>query len=115
MTVRYYQFGCLVCGTKPDGSKTIPAAALYGPDDPFTGTLPAGDTTITFTQPTKGVSVRNTHDTQSLEYSFDGGVTWLLLAPYGEIKEFVNVNTLVLRNAGPVGTTYEVVGILTEG
>lgn len=114
MSVRYYEFGRIVGGQTSGGGTIIPAEALYGPDNPFVGVLAAGNTTIAFDNPTKGVSVRCTHDLQSLEYSFDGGLTWLLLGPYGETKEFVSITSLLLRNAGPIGTTYEVVGILTE-
>lgn len=113
MTVRYYEFGKKVGGTESGGGTAVPAEAPYGPGEPVSGTLIAGNTTITFANATKRVTVRNTHDTQSLDYSLDSGTTWQTLAAYGEISEPVNLSSLILRNTGAVATTYEVVGILT--
>ena len=96
MTTRYFEWGALKGGTTPSGA-AIPAAASYGPPDTFDGTLPAGNTTITFTSSTKSVHIMNTHDTLSLEYSFDGGVDWFGIQPYGEVKEPIAVATMLLR------------------
>lgn len=111
MGVKYYIFGNEANQPTQPGSGGIPTEASYGAGDSEVGTLAAGNTTLTFTA-TKGLSIRNTHDTQALDYSLDGGVTWQLLAPYGEVKESISLTTLIMRNSGAAGTTYEVVAIL---
>jgi len=116
MTVRYYIFGNEANQPPQSGSGGVPAEASYGPGEPAVGTLAAGETTITFTNATKRITIRNTHDALSLQYSLDGGGvggTWQLLAPYGEISEPVNLSNLILRNFAAIGATYEVVGVLT--
>jgi len=57
-------------------------------------------------------TIRNIHDSQSIDYSLDGGISWQILASYGEVKESISISSLLLRNTGAIGTTYEVVGIL---
>lgn len=110
MSVKFYQFGKIVGGTGPNGN-IIPAEASYGPPETFEGTLPAGDTTITPSTYTKSVHILNTHDNITLEYSFDGGVDWFGIQPYGEVKEPVAVSDILLRGAG---CTYEVTFALQE-
>jgi len=107
MSVLYYKWGVTKGGANPSGP-TVPDEANFGPPEQFDGILPVGNTTITFSASTKSVHIINTHDTIALEYSLDG-VTWLGLAPYGEITEPVSVSSLLLRGAG---ATYEITAAL---
>ena len=113
MTTKYYEWGIRKGGSNTNGP-VIPAEASYGPPDPFTGTVALGGTTITFVTATKQVTVRNTHDTAPLEYSYDGGVTWLLLGPYGSTTEEVSIADLDLRRVAAAAVTYEVIAVLTS-
>jgi hypothetical protein len=112
MSVKYYIFGNEAGQPSAGGSDGVPYAASYGIGEPFVGAIAAMGAHIAFGANTKEVTIRNTHDSQFLEYSFDGGITWQILGPYGDIKEAISINSLLLRNAGAAGTTYEVVGIL---
>ena len=113
MTVKFYEFGQLVGGTSPDGP-IAPAAASYGIGESFEGTVAVVGTTITLANPSKHITIKNTHDSAALEYSFDAGVTWLSLGSYGEIGEFINLTSLMLRRVGAAVVTYEVVAIEVE-
>jgi hypothetical protein len=109
----YFEWGNLMGGMTPSGAPVIPAAAPYGPPEEFSGTLGAGVTTITFTQRTKRVTIRNTHDTQILNYSLDGGATWFVSGPYQVVQEWVNITNLQLRPAVAGETpTYEITAVL---
>ena len=110
MTVRYFEWGVAKGGTTPSGA-SIPAEAGYGPPETFEGTLPAGNTTITFTRATKNVHIINNHDNLTLEYSLDGGVDWFNLGPYGHVTEPIAITSLLLRGAG---CTYEITAALSS-
>lgn len=111
MSTTFYQWGKLTGGIDPhSGGAAVPAEAPYGPAEQFTGTLLAA-TTVTFTTPTKFVTIRNTDDWNALEYSFDNA-TWFACVAHQVIQESVNTAALYLRAVA--GTpTYEVLGILT--
>lgn len=113
MTTRFYEWGAQAGGTNPSGP-SVPADAAYGPGEPYTGTVGVGGTTITFSNATKSITVRNTHDSNNLEYSIDGGTTWLLLGPYGAVTETVALSSLQLRRVAAAVVTYEVIGIITS-
>jgi len=107
MPFKHYEWGNFAGG----GSGSVaPAEADYGNPEQFSGTL-VGVTTVNFSSPTKAVTVRNTHATQSLEYSFDNS-TWFVLGPYGEASYQVIASNVYLR---PVAgnPTYEVLGVLS--
>jgi hypothetical protein len=108
MPVKFYEFGRLV-----GGSSVVPSESDYGPPQVFTGTLVAGDTTITFDHSTKSIQVINTHDTSSFSFSLDGGATWINLAAYGQFKDLVSLASIILRSTAG-GETYTVVAVLTE-
>jgi hypothetical protein len=114
MTVRFYEFGRPVGGSSSGGGAQAPAEANYGPGETFDGTVAAADTTINFANSSKHVTIRNTHDTASLQYSLDGGVDWFTIGPYGEIGEFISLTSLILRRIGGVAVTYEVTVIEVE-
>jgi len=113
MTTRFYQWGNQAGGTTPNGP-SAPASTGYGVGESYTGTVGAAGTTITFTNSTKSVTIRNTHDSNNLEYSIDGGTTWLLLGPYGSITESVTLTSIRLRMVAAAVVTYEVIGIITS-
>jgi hypothetical protein len=111
MGVSIYNWGQGSGGSGSSGTPAAPAAAPYGPPDQFEGTL-AGATTITFTRSTKRITIRNTDDSNSLEYSLDGS-TWFAIGAYGSISEPFQVASLQLRPVA--GTpTYEVVAVLSS-
>lgn len=112
MTVKYYIFGNEAAQGSQSGSGGVPSDALYGPGEEYVGQVPAAGITITFTGNTKQVTVRNRHDSNYLGYSFDGGVTWLNMGPYGDINEDISVGNIMLRNDSGVNTDYEIIGIL---
>lgn len=108
MSVQFFDWGAAKGGTSPSGP-AIPDTANYGSPEQFSGTLAAGNTTITFSNATKNIHIMNTHDTISLEYSLDSGSTWFGIAPYGDISEPVSVTSLLLRGTG---ATYEINAVL---
>lgn len=95
-------------GSGGGSGPSIPGSASYGPSEPFEGTLGAGVTTVNFSNFSKHVTIRNTHDTDSLEYSFDAGTTWFMALAYQVIQEPVSVNSVQLRNVGGGAATYEI-------
>lgn len=114
MSVKFFEWGKLTGGSTSGGGSVTPADALYGEPEQFDGTLAAGNTTVTFSNPTKWVKVINTHVSQALEVSFDAGATWLVIAAYGSDTYYINVSSILLRNQGAVGTTYQIIAGLTE-
>lgn len=111
MSVRFYEFGQLSGGSEESGNVAPPAEASYGAPQPFVGTVGAAGTTLPFAGSTKQVTVRNTHETASMEYSLDAGTIWFGLGSYGGITEEVSIGFLMLRRVdGEV--TYEVNAIL---
>lgn len=114
MSIRHYEWGLRKGGANEDGSAPAPAEALYGPPEKFRGTIGIAGVTITFAASTKGITVRNTHDSALLEYSFDGGTIWFSMQAYGEKTEYVNVSSMRLRRVAPgTAPTYEVIAVLT--
>jgi len=112
MSVRYYQFGKLVAGSSPSGP-VIPPEASYGPPETINGTMAAATETITLTRPTKEILIRNTSDLASIEYSFDGGLTYLLLGPYGSSPPHaIQIETILLRDTAGGNPSYEIVAAL---
>jgi hypothetical protein len=118
MTVSYYQWGLLEGGIDPaTGLPVIPVSGggggggVSGPPEMFSGVLGGGATTITFSAETVGVSIRNTHDSDALEYSFDNA-TWFYCAAYQVIQEGVQIEHLYLR-AVAGAPTYQVLGLLS--
>ena len=111
MSVKFYQFGVAVGGTDASGGTAAPETALWGEPETFEGTVGAGGVTINFSSSTKGVTITNTSDLVSLEYSLDGGSTWLELELSGSIHENVSVSSLRLQRV-TTDCTYEVVGTL---
>jgi hypothetical protein len=112
MTVLYHEWGKVVGGVTSGSVPVVTDAASYGPAETFHGILGVGNTTITFSKPTKHVTIRNTDDGDSLEYSFDGGVTWLLAISYQVIQEAVSVSNFLMRNVGAGVASYEIVAVL---
>jgi len=110
MSVKFYQFGKIVGGTSGGGT-VIPQEAAYGPGETFSGTLGAAVAIITPSQDSKHVTILNTHDNVTLEYSLDGGVIWLGLMPYGQIQVPVAESSIQLRGNT---CTYEVIFALQE-
>jgi hypothetical protein len=112
MSVRFYQFGTIAGGTDSSGNPINPSGnSSSGAPEQFEGTLGAGTTTITFSKTTIGVTLRNTHDSLPLEYSFDN-IIWFTAIAYQVIQENVQLSNLYLRS--PAGApTYEVIGILS--
>lgn len=111
MTTKYYEWGVVGGG----GGGTVPASSPYGPPEEFAGTLGAGVTTIAFSHDTKRVTLRNTHDSQSLDYSFDSGATYLTAGAGQVIQEWVSIDTLLLQpSVGGQTPTYEITAVLTE-
>lgn len=112
MSVRFYQFGALVGGTDSSGSAITPdggGGGVSGTPEQFSGTLAAA-TTITFSKTTLGIDLRNTHDSASLEYSYDN-VTWFTCNSYQVIQEGAQIDFIYLRPL--VGApTFELVGLL---
>jgi hypothetical protein len=117
MTTTYYQWGLLQGGIDPaTGLPVIPASGgggggVSGVPQQFSGTLGLGVTTITFSDETVGVSIRNTHDSAALEYSFDNA-TWFSCIAYQVIQEGVQIEHLYLR-AVAGAPTYQVLGLLS--
>ena len=110
MTVKYYEWGVSKGGTNLNGPM-IPDSAPYGPPQEFLITTGVVAQTISFSSYTKQISLKNRDDTNSLVYRFGSETEWLLLAPYGEIKESVSVASLQVRAVS--GTPIvEIVGIL---
>jgi hypothetical protein len=114
MTTKFFEWGNASGGSGSGGAPSAPAESNYGEPEPYTGTVAAGGTTITFTNATKSVTVRNTNDANDLEYSLDNGVTYMTLGPYAGKTEAASITTLLLRRVGGLAVDYEVVGILTS-
>lgn len=115
MTVSYYQWGMLQGGIDPaTGVPAVITAAgggVSGPPEQFSGTLGAGTTTLSFSETTRGVSIRNTSDSDALQYSFDNA-TWFNCAAYQVVQEGVETDFVYLKAAAGA-PTYEVLGILS--
>jgi hypothetical protein len=111
MSVSFYQWGVLTGGIDPDsGIAPTMGGTPYGPPEQFSGTLGGGVTIITFTRDTKFITIRNTDDTDALQYSFDT-ITWFTAIAYQVIQEVVKTGSIYLRAVA--GTpTYEVLGVL---
>jgi hypothetical protein len=112
MPTKYYEWGNFVGGASGGGVPVPPADAMYGTGQQFQGDLPIGDTTITFTAPTKSIKVINQDDADGFSVSLDGGTTWIVLGTYGQLEENVSVTSIILR-ATVAGVAYYVSGILT--
>lgn len=112
MVTRHYDWGVNNSGTDDSGATTIPLEASYGPPAEIDGTLGALITVIIFSSNTKFITIRNTHDSDSLEYSYDG-LTWLGIGPYGEISEPINIASVALRRVSG-SPTYEVIAALVS-
>jgi len=109
MTVKHYEWGEVVGGSGGGGG--APAAAPFGPEESFAGTLGAATVTITFSANTKNVSIYNTDNTDYMEVSFDGGTVWIPIDPNGNRKEPVSVGSILLRTV--TGTpSYTVIAVL---
>lgn len=113
MPAQFFEWGVVTGGTSPGGTPAVPAAAPYGPAETFTGTLAAGVTNIAFTSASKRVTIRNTHDLDSMSYSFDGGATWLNMEPHQVVQEWVCVTSVDLMPVGAGLPTYEITVVLT--
>lgn len=112
MPVLKYDWGKLTGGSSGGDTPVAPADSLYGPPEQFSGSLAAGDTTLTFSAPTKSVQVINEDDTDGFSVSFDGGTTWIPIGSYGQVRENVSVNSIILR-ATAANVDYAVVAVLT--
>ena len=117
MSTTYYQWGVIAGGIDPiTGLPVVPPSGggggggVSGPPEMYAGTLLA-PTSITFSDTTVGISIRNTSDTDALEYSFDN-VTWFYCAAYQVIQEGVQISVLYLR-AVAGAPTYQVLGLLS--
>ena len=114
MTVKIYQFGQEVGGTNSGVGASIPASASYGPEQTFENAI-AAQATLTFDNATKSITIRNTHDTASLQVSFDTGATWIDFGPYAAETLAASVYSLLVRATVPVEpSSYEITGILTS-
>jgi hypothetical protein len=112
MGVKHFDWGQATGGLDDSGGFIPPLDADYGNPVLITGTLGGLITTITLPSDTKAVTIRNTSDSNSLQYSYDG-LVWLTLGTYGEQEEPVCTPIILLRAVA--GTpTYEVLAILTE-
>ena len=113
MTVRRYEWGERAGGSNSDNSTSPPASAPYGVPQPFSGTLGAAVVTINFTGGTKYLTIKNTHDNDSLQASYDGGTTWETIHPNGLIQEPMSISSLMLRRVSG-NPTYYGQGILKD-
>lgn len=105
MTVKYYEWGQTAGGG--GDQPAVPADALYGPPEQFSGTVTNAGATITFTSNTKWVHVINTDVAENLQVSFDGGANYITIVSGGDLKENVSISSLVLLGAAG-GTDYEI-------
>ena len=105
MTVRYYEWGTLAGGG--GGTVVVPADALYGPPEQFSGAVTNVAAIITFTRDTKWVHVINADVEYDLEVSFDGGVNYITIGSGGDLQENLELSSLILRG-NAAGTDYEV-------
>jgi hypothetical protein len=111
MSTTFYQWGVLTGGIDPDSGLTPTSGGTpYGPPEQYEGTLGAGTTAVTFTKDTKFITIRNTDDTNALEYSFDNA-TWFTALAYQVVQEVVKTDVVYLR-AVAGAPTYEVLGVL---
>jgi len=119
MPVKFYEWGLLKGGANVDGTPISPVGGggggggggVSGAPEQYTGTLAAATTTIAFTDTTVGVSIRNTSDSDALEYSFDNA-TWFIALSYQVIQEGAQVDLLYLR-AVSGSPTFEVTGLIS--
>lgn len=111
MSVKHFEWGATVGGTDAGGGTTAPADALFGTPDQQSGTANPGDTTINFASTTKWVHVLNTDAANDLQVSFDGGTDFQPIVSYGDLKEEVAVDSIVLRTT--VATTYSIIAALS--
>ncbi|MFA5132641.1 MAG: hypothetical protein WC444_04965 [Candidatus Paceibacterota bacterium] len=109
--INHYKWGLQDGQADPDSGSGVPAGSDYGAPEVFTGAL-AGDVTLTFTRATKSVTIHNTHDSEHLEASLDGGLTWIDFGPYGERTYDVSIQQLMLRLVAG-NSSYAVVGVLS--
>lgn len=112
MTVMKYDWGRLSGGSSGGDTPVVPSDSLYGPPEQFSGSLGVGDTTLTFSAPTKSVQVINQDDSDGFSISFDGGTTWIAVGSYGQVRENVSVNSIILRST-VADVDYAVVAVLT--
>ena len=116
MSVSFFSFGTLVGGTDGSGAPLNPAGGggsgggVSGEPEQFKGVLGLAVTTLSFTKTTVGFALRNTNDTNALEYSFDN-VNWFICAAYQVIQDGAQIDFLYLR-AVAGAPTYEVTGLL---
>lgn len=120
MSTTYYQWGVITGGIDPiTGLPVVPPSSgggggggVSGPPEMFSGVLGAPVTTITFSDTTVGISIRNTSDSDTLQYSFDNA-TWFDCIPYQVIQEGVQIDSLYLKAAAGA-PTYQVLGLLSS-
>jgi hypothetical protein len=118
MTVTLYDWGVIAGGIDPaTGLPVVPpggggggGGGVSGPPQMFSGTLNAA-LTLTFSETTVGISIRNTSDSNAFEYSFDNA-TWFTCIAYQVIQEGVQVDRLFLRPVAGA-STYQVLGLLS--
>lgn len=119
MSTTYYEWGVIAGGIDPvTGLPVVPPSGggggsgggVSGPPEMYGGTLLA-PVSITFSATTVGISIRNTSDSDALEYSFDNA-TWFSCAAYQVIQEGVQIDVLYLR-AVAGAPTYQVLGLLS--
>ncbi len=112
MTVLKYDWGNLTGGSSGGDTPVAPSDSSYGTPECFSGTALVGTTTITFTSATKSVHVYNRDDVESMDVSFDGGVSWITVAVGGDIREYISITSLQIRvAAGEVD--YYIIAALT--
>lgn len=115
MSVKHYVWGVAEGGSSSGGGGSVPESSLSGEPEAFSGSLAAGNTTVSFTRLTKWVHIYNTDDTDTLEYSVDGGANWVPIVSYGDVTLNVAVTSLLLRPlGGAVNVDYEVTAGLTS-
>jgi hypothetical protein len=113
MSKKFYEFGRLVGGTNVDGSEIVTTTTPYGPGETFSGTLSSSTKTITFSNSTKHITIRNTHNSLFIEWSLNGTI-WHSIGPYGEVKELISAQSILLKRSTSGNPTYEVVAVLIE-
>jgi hypothetical protein len=118
MGVYPYEWSNRVGGQDPSGGGSgggASADSLSGEPESFSGSLAAGNTTINFTRSTKWVHIYNTDDTDTLEFSVDGGTNWVPIVSYGDLNLNIAVTSLLLRPlGGAVNVDYEITAGLTS-
>jgi len=96
MGVSVYNWGQSSGGSGSGGTPTAPSSATYGPPEQFEGTL-TETITITFSSATKSLTIQNTDGENPLEYSLNGGTTWVRLDATGEVTQPFQVINIQLR------------------